>query len=179
MFKKSHFLRKSSPPGSEAARDKWLVQKNKSDSEKKFCPRQRSCPGQVACSKNKSFFEEKFCPRQRSGPGQVVCSKKVKKSRKKICPEQRSCPGQVACYKKKQLFMTSSAPGSEAAPDKWLGQKKTDFWEEVLPRTSGSGARKRTTAAAKGAERLLGGPGGLLSLLCSFALFASISGARL
>ena len=75
LFKnKNLILRKSSPPGSGAARDKWPIQSNKSFFEEKNCPRQRSCSGQVASSKN-IFFDEKFCPRQRSCPGQVACSK--------------------------------------------------------------------------------------------------------
>ena len=42
------FLRKSSAPGSEVARDKCLVLKKKiCFFENKFCPRQRSCLGQV------------------------------------------------------------------------------------------------------------------------------------
>ena len=55
--------------------------------EKKFCPRQRSCPGQVASSK-KSSSGKKFCPRQRSCPGQVACSKENRISGKKFCPQQ-------------------------------------------------------------------------------------------
>ena len=68
--------------------------------------------------------------------------------------------------KTKQFVKKSSAPGSEAAPDKWLVQKKVGFPETVLhqaaqlPETSGSVAKMRPTAAAKGVERLLGGPGG-------------------
>ena len=56
VFKKNLFLRKSSAPGSEAARDKWLVQKKKSYFEKKICPRQLRRLGQVACSQKNIFF---------------------------------------------------------------------------------------------------------------------------
>ena len=54
---KNMFFEKSSVPGSEAAWDKWLVQNN-IVSEKKFCPRQRSCPGQIVGSPKEMFFEE-------------------------------------------------------------------------------------------------------------------------
>ena len=63
----------------------------------KFCPRQRSCPGQVASSKKKIC--QKFCPRQRRCLGQVAWSKN-RNSEKKICPMQRSCPGQVVSSNK-------------------------------------------------------------------------------
>ena len=95
-------------------------------SENKFCPRQRSCPGQVGCSKTSSTFERKFYPRQRSCPGQVACSKNLI-SGKKFYPRQRSCPGQVASSTKVGFLKRSSAPGSEAARDKWLLQNKSDF----------------------------------------------------
>ena len=100
LFKKVGFLRKTSAPGSEAARDKWFVQKKRPNFKNKFCPRQRSNPGQVACSNETTIFEKKFCPRQRSCPGQVVCSKKSPNFEKKY------------------------APGSEAARDKWLVKKQ-------------------------------------------------------
>ena len=85
---------------------------------------------------------------------------------------------------KQSDYWQKIAPGSAAAPDKWFLQKsriseKTVLpqaaqlprtrgffkkcWisgKKVLPRTSGSVAKKRPTAAAKGAERLLAGPGG-------------------
>ena len=77
LFKKKvGFLRIGSAPGSEAAPDKWLLQKKSRISEKKFCPRQRSCQGQVASSKKSRISEKKFCPRQRSSPGQVASSKR-------------------------------------------------------------------------------------------------------
>ena len=88
----------------------------------KFCPRQQSCPGQVASSKKVEFLKNKFCPRRRSWPGhmassqkniefpgkvlpqaaklpgQVASSKQKSISCKKFCPRQRSCPGHVASY---------------------------------------------------------------------------------
>ena len=120
LFKKtSRFFRTSSAPGSEAARDKWLVQKNKSYFEKKFCPGQRSCPGQVACSRKKHVLRnssapgseaardkwlvqkkhiwEKVLPQAAKLPRTSGLYKKESCFEKKFCPGQRSCPGQVAC----------------------------------------------------------------------------------
>ena len=85
---------KSSAPGSEAVRDKWLVQE-KSDFREKVLPQAAKLPGTSGLFKKKSEFSQ-LCPRQRSCPGQVACSKKVGFLRKKFCPRQRSCPGQVA-----------------------------------------------------------------------------------
>ena len=86
--------------------------------------------------KTVSFFEKKFCPRQRSCPGQVVCSEKSQIFEKKFCPWQRSCPGQVVSSEKNQYSAKSSAPGSEAAWDKWLLIKRVDFLEKVLPQAA-------------------------------------------
>ena len=58
---KNRFL-ESSAPGSEAARDKWCVQKKSPNFEKKFCPRQRSCLGQVVCSKKVRFSRKSSAP---------------------------------------------------------------------------------------------------------------------
>ena len=151
-------MRENSAPGSEAARDKWFVQKKSQlqekvlprqrscpgqvvcskkspDFEKKFCPRQRSCLGQVVCSKQSPNFEKKFCPRQRSCPGQVVCSKKSPNFEKKFCPRQRSCPGQAVCSEKSSNFEKKSATGSEAARDKWFVQK-TIVFKKKLPQAA-------------------------------------------
>ena len=57
LFKRKSGFCKSSAPGSEAARDKLLLQKKHFC--QKFCPRQRSCPRQVASSK-KSIFCQRF-----------------------------------------------------------------------------------------------------------------------
>ena len=45
LFKKNHILRNSSAPGSEAARDKWLVPKKKSHFENKVLPQAAKLPG--------------------------------------------------------------------------------------------------------------------------------------
>ena len=89
---------------------------------KKFCPRQRSCPGQVACSK-KTYFLRNVLPQAAKLPGTSGLLKKESVFENKLCPRQRSCPGQVACSKKSHVFKTSSAPGSEAARDKLLVKK--------------------------------------------------------
>ena len=83
-------------------------------------------------------------------------------------PQAAKLPRTSGLFKKKVGFLrTSFALGSEAARGKWLVQKKVGFLRKVLPqaaklpRTSGSVARKRTTIATKGAERLFGGSGRL------------------
>ena len=101
LFKKVYFLRKSSAPGSEAAPGKWLVQTNLIY-EKKFCPQQRSCPGQVACSKPNQILKESSAPGSEAALDKWLVQKKVGFLRK------------------------CSAPGSEATPDKWLGREKTN-----------------------------------------------------
>ena len=76
--------------------------------------------------------------------------------RKSSAPGSEAARDKWFVQQKVQTSRKSSAPGSEAARDKWLVQQKSDSWEKNLPWTSGSVSRKRTTAAAKGAERLLG-----------------------
>ena len=76
FFKKKQFSAKSSAPGSEAARDKWLL-KEKVDFLEKVLPQTAKLPGISGPFKKKGHvLREKFCPRQRSCPGQVACSKK-------------------------------------------------------------------------------------------------------
>ena len=107
---KVRFYKQTTVPGSEVARDKWFVQKNKMISEKKLLPQAAKLPGASDLFKERSDLGEKFCPRQRSCPGQVACSKKCRIFEKKLCPRQRSCPGQVA------------------------SSKKSDFLEKICPR---------------------------------------------
>ena len=94
--------------------------------EKKFCPRQRSCPGQVACSRKKSCFQRKFCPRQRSCPGRVACSKTNHILRKSSAPGSEATRDKWL-LQKDRFLRKSSAPGSEAARDKRLVQKEKSF----------------------------------------------------
>ena len=100
-YKKVDFLETRSTPGSEAARDKWPLQK-KVDFLEKICPRQRSCPGQVASYKNVDFLE-------------------------KVLPQAAKLPRTSGLFKKKSFVEKSSAPGSEAARDKGLVQKKNNI----------------------------------------------------
>ena len=101
----------------------------KSDFWKKFCPRQRSCPRQVACSKNSQIFENKFCSRQRSCPGQVQVlpqaaklpqtsgfKRKRRIYEKEFCPRQRSCSGQVACSEKVGFLRNKNYPQRRSCP---------------------------------------------------------------
>ena len=60
----------------EAAPDMWFLPKN-TIFWKRFCPRQRSCPRQVASSKQKSHFWKQFCPRQPRCPGKGFLPKVV------------------------------------------------------------------------------------------------------
>ena len=101
LFKEGvRFLRKSSAPDSEAARDKGLVQK-------------------------KTFFGEKVLPQAAKLPGTRGLFKKIYFFEKKVLPQAAKLPGTSGLSKKKSHFLRkSSAPGSEAARDKWLLQKK-------------------------------------------------------
>ena len=65
---------KSSAPDSEAARDKWLLQKNV-DLLAKVLPQAAKLPGTSGSFKNSRISEKKFCPRQRSCPCQVARSR--------------------------------------------------------------------------------------------------------
>ena len=59
VFKrKVRLFRKSSAPGSEAARDKWLVQKS-AICEKKFCPQAATLPGTSGLFKQKTLISER------------------------------------------------------------------------------------------------------------------------
>ena len=87
---------------------------------RKFCPRQRSCPGQVASSKKGSYFEEKVLPQAAKLPGTSGLSKKTRFSGNTFCPRQRSCPGQVASSKRSEFWEKSSAL------DKWFGREKAN-----------------------------------------------------
>ena len=106
--KKVQISRKSSAPGSEAARDKWFVKK-------------------VQILRNNNL------PQAAKLPGTSGLFKKVRSLKKKFCPRQRSCPGQVVCSKKRPISEKKSASGSEVAWDMWLVQKKVRFLRKVLP----------------------------------------------
>ena len=91
-----------SAPGSEAARDKWFLQKKNRSSGKSYALGSEAARDKWLLQEKVEFLE-KFCPRQRSCTGQVASSKKIRILRKKFCPRQRSCPGQVACSKKSKF----------------------------------------------------------------------------
>ena len=77
-----------------------------------------------------------FCPRQRSCPGQVASSKKVGFLRKKVLPEAAKLPGTSGFFEKVVFLIKSSAPGSEAARDKWLLQKSRISEKKILPQAA-------------------------------------------
>ena len=81
-------------------------------------------PGTSGLFKKSPMFENKFCPRQRSCPGQVVSSKKNVDFLEKVLPQAAKLPGTSGFFKKSQFSAQSSAPGSEAAQDKWLLPQK-------------------------------------------------------
>ena len=70
------FLRKSSAPGSEAARDKWLLQK-------------------------KMIFEKNNLPQAAKLPGTSGLFKKSRSSEKKVLPQAAKLPGTSGLFKKK------------------------------------------------------------------------------
>ena len=72
---KVNFLEKVLPQAAQLPRTGEFFKKKRLIFWKRFCPRQRSCPGQVTSSKETSIFWKKFFPRQRSYPGQVARSR--------------------------------------------------------------------------------------------------------
>ena len=124
---------------------------------KKFCPRQRSCPGQVVSSKKS--FPGQVLPQAAKLPGTSGSFKKkhflendLSQAAKlpgtsgffqkndfleEVLPQAAKLPGTSGLFIKKRRFLRkSSAPGSEAARDKWLVKKKSDFRRKVLPRAA-------------------------------------------
>ena len=132
--KKVRILRTSSAPGSEAARDKWLVPKSR-NFEKTFYPRQRSCRGQVVSSKKSMIFEKKFCPRQRRCPGQVACSQKNRFLRRSPAAGSEAARDKLPVQKKFRFLRKRSTPGSEAAGTPGFCSK-SPFLEKVLPQAA-------------------------------------------
>ena len=152
-FFKNIFSGKESAPGSEAAPDKRLLQKNCRFSGK-VLPQTAKLPGTSGFFKNKSIFWKKFCPRQRSCPGQVASSKKSIYWQK-FCPRQRSCLGQVARSKEVGFLRRSPAPGSEAAGDKWLVPKKVSFLIKKQTAPGSEAAREEWRVQKKINEKVL------------------------
>ena len=77
FFKTNRISGEKSAPGSEAAQDKWFLRKKKSFSGKRFCPRQRSCPGQVASSKKKTISGRSSAPGSAAAPDKWLGRKKA------------------------------------------------------------------------------------------------------
>ena len=132
--KGSQFSARSSAPGSEAARDTWLLIKTTGFLEK-VLPQAAKLPGTSGFYKKKSIFCQKFCPRQRSCPGQVASSKGSQVSAKSSAPGSEAAQDKWLVQKKTHFLRTSSAPGSEAAQDKWR-PKKIALLEKVLPQAA-------------------------------------------
>ena len=164
LFKKnSYFLRTNSAPGSEAARDKWLVQKihhffrkkqlpeaaklpgtsglfkKRSDSEKKFCPRQRSCPGQVACSKNNQFSAKSSAPGSEAARNKLPLTKN-RFYGKKVLPQAAKLPGTSGFFKKKSIFCKKFCPRQRSCPGQVASynkqKQKNNSLEKVLPQAA-------------------------------------------
>ena len=96
-------MRKSSAPGSEAAWDKWFVQK-------------------------KTYFGEKVLPQAAKLPvTSGLFKKKVHILRKSSALGSEAARDKWFVQKEVGFMGKSSAPGSEAVPDKWLVRKKSDF----------------------------------------------------
>ena len=109
---KIRFLRKSSAPGSEAARDKLPVQTSP-NFEKTVLPRAAQLPWTSGLFRKSHFMEKNTAPGSAAARDKWLVQKQV------------------------WFLRRSSAPGSAAAPDRWLVQKKSEIGEQVLPRTSG------------------------------------------
>ena len=86
---------------------------------KRFCPRQRSCPGQVASSRKNEFSAESSAPGSEAAQDKWLVQKSLN-FEEKLLPQAAKLPGTSGLFKKSHILRKSSAPGSEAARDKWL-----------------------------------------------------------
>ena len=77
----------------------------------------------------------------------------------KVLPQAAQLPWTSDYFIKQSVSFFEKNTSTQAAQPPQTSDffKEVGFLEKVLPQTSGSAARKRTTTAAKGAERLLGG----------------------
>ena len=134
--------------------------KKKSQLQEKFCPRQRSCLGQVACSNNKPVLRnnsapsseaardkrfvhknsclETFLPQAAKLPGTsgLFIKKIIRFFRNNSAPGSGAARDKRLVQNNRPLFEKSSAAGSEAAWDKWLVRKKNRFLRKVLPQAA-------------------------------------------
>ena len=115
-------MRKTSSPGSEAARDKWLLQKN-IDFLEKVLPQAGKLPGTSGLFKQ-IVLGKKVLPQAAKLPR---TSDFFQKKRLKVLPQAATLPGTSGFFQKSLKFEKKSAPGSEAARDKWLVQKQVSF----------------------------------------------------
>ena len=124
-----------------------------------FYPRQRSCPGQVACSKNR--------PRAATLPRTSgLFKKKVGFLRNNSAPGSEAAPDKWFAQKKSWFFENKICPGSKAAPDKWLVQEKVGFLRKRSAPGSAAaldkwlGREKATNRCSQGRGAPFGGSGG-------------------
>ena len=135
-FLKVRFLRKVLPQAAKMPGTSGSF-KNKVDFLEKALPQAAKLPRTSGFFKNEiDFLEKKFCPWQRSCPGQVVSSKKVD-FLEKVLPQAEELPRTSGFFKKKTFSGKESAPGSEAARDKWLLLQKS----LILRRSSAQAAK--------------------------------------
>ena len=83
FFKKNRFPGKVLPQAAKLPGTSGLLRNKNPVSEKTFCPRQRSCPGQVACLKKIRFL------RKSSAPGSEVARVKWLVQKKVSISEQK------------------------------------------------------------------------------------------
>ena len=76
FFKKSPILRKSSAPGSEAARDKWLIQK-KNNFLPKVLPQAAKLPGTRGLFKKNHILRKSSAPGSEAARDKLLLQKKV------------------------------------------------------------------------------------------------------
>ena len=94
--------KKGSAPGSEAAQDKRFLTSKKNDLLEKFCPSNEAARDKWFLQKHFIFWT-KFCPRQRSCPEQVASSKKTD-FLEEVLPQAAKLPGASGLSKKKSDF---------------------------------------------------------------------------
>ena len=129
FFKKYSFCQKSAL-GNFAARDKWLLQKSRF--LEKVLPQAAKLPGTSGFFKKKSIFWNKFCPRQRSCPEQVASSIKKQLSANSSAPGSEAAQDkwllQKSRFLKKVLAQAAKLPGTSGF------FKKMIFWKQFCPR---------------------------------------------
>ena len=148
------FLKKNLPQVAKLPGTSDLFKEKSQIFEKQFCPRQRGCPGQVACTTKqrllgesyapgseaawdtwllqKKYFLERICPRQRSCPGflqQMSISGKV-------LPQTAKLPGTSGFFKNKSIFWRKFCPRQRSCPGQVASSKKVKLLPKVLPQAA-------------------------------------------